>query len=76
MAYKTNEQGEVAVRGAKGELKYINKKLAEDKVLMKTMHFEIVEAPEAFVIEEKSTELPQTEVAETLTAKPKSTKNK
>lgn len=76
MAYKTNEQGEVAVRGAKGELKYINKKLAEDKVLMKTMHFEIVEAPEPFVIEEKTTELPQTEVAEVAPAKTSNKKTK
>lgn len=53
MNYKRNEQGEVAVRDIKGNLKYITQRLAEDKQLMKSMHFEVVQAPEPFVIEEK-----------------------
>ena len=53
MAYVTNEDGDVKVRDAKGISKFIPKHLAEDKQLMNTMHFEIVEAPIPFCEEFK-----------------------
>lgn len=56
MNYKTNEQGDVAVRDSKGNLKYISKKLAMDSQLMKAMHFEVVEAPIAFEVEGKASD--------------------
>lgn len=81
MNYKTNEAGDVMVRDAKGNPKYISKKLAEDKQLMKAMHMEVVEAPtfcEELKAEVIENEIEQeiTPVAETLTAKSKSTKKK
>ena len=79
MNYKRNEAGDVMVRDAKGNPKFISEKLAQDKQLMKAMHFEVVEAPvnfcDEFKVEEKTEEIPVQEitpVAETLTAKPKS----
>ena len=99
MAYVTNEDGEVKVRDAKGISKFIPKHLAEDRQLMNTMHFEIVEAPIPFCEELKVEQMDSERlevvvkpviihengsetnadlipVAETLTAKPKSTKKK
>jgi len=93
MNYKKNEAGDVLVRDAKGNPKYISEKLAEDKQLMKSMHFLIVEAP-TFCEELKLTAtdvisedvsydtsvtleiIEEKPVAETLTAKSKSTKKK
>lgn len=48
MNYKKNEAGDVLVRDAKGNPKYISEKLAKDAQLMKTMHMEVVEAPTPF----------------------------
>lgn len=75
MNYKTNEYGDVMIRDVKGNAKWVNKKLAENKILMKSMHFEVVEAPESFSIEEKTEIIPtndfkiEVEVAETTLAK-------
>ncbi len=85
MNYKTNEQGDVAVRDSKGNLKYISKKLAMDSQLMKAMHFEIVEAPIAFEVEQPVVEEPivvapieeeTPKVEEVLTSKSKDKKTK
>lgn len=53
MNYKRNEAGDVLVRDAKGNPKYIAEKLAKDAQLMKTMHMEVVEAPIPFCEEIK-----------------------
>ena len=79
MNYVTNEQGEVKIRSKKGQFKWVQKKLAEDKQLMKTMGFEVVEAPLAYeplkpqptmdVDEEQIEEIEETNVAEAIPAK-------
>jgi hypothetical protein len=90
MNYKRNEAGDVLVRDAKGNPKYIAEKLAKDAQLMKTMHMEVVEAPTFYeelkttIIHENGSETKldltpieeSKKVAEPLTAKSKGTKTK
>jgi hypothetical protein len=69
MNYKKNEAGDVMVRDAKGNPKYISEKLAKDAQLMKTMHFEVVEAPTPFCEEIKAEEKREAIVNAELVAK-------
>lgn len=80
MNYVTNEQGEVKIRSKKGQFKWVQKKLAEDKQLMKTMGFEVVEPPlKPFAalkeepvkeqVEQEEESIEETNVAEAIPAK-------
>lgn len=53
MEYVYNDDGEVKVRTQNGTPKWLPKRLAEDAMLMRTMHLTIVEAPIKFCEEFK-----------------------
>jgi len=48
MAQIINETGDIKVMNNKGETKWFCKRIVEDKQLMKTMKYEVVNAPDSF----------------------------